>query len=125
MLVHERLDGTGTFAYQILQRMCAAHPEVEFFFFFDRPYSPEFIFGSNVTPIVLWPPTRHPLLTYYWFQRSLARALRTLQPDVFISPDGILVLGARTKQIGVIHDINFFHHPQDLPWAYRTFFNAL
>lgn len=123
MLLKDRLDGTGWFAYQTLRRITQAHPEIEFIFLFDRKFSKEFIFSDNITPIVVWPPTRHPLLSYIWFQISVKSLLNKLKPDLFLSHDGLISLGARCKQLSIICDINFHHYPKDLPFAYRVFFN--
>jgi glycosyltransferase involved in cell wall biosynthesis len=61
-----------------------------------------------------------------WFEWSLKRALKKYKIDVLFSPDGSLVLGSKTPQIHVIHDINFEHYPEDLPglvgWYYRKYF---
>ncbi len=123
MLLSDRLDGTGWFAYQTLKRITRAHPEVEFIFLFDRKFSQEFIFGDNVTPVVVWPPTRHAFLNYIWFQISIKLLLNKLKPDLFLSPDGLLSLGAKCKQLAVIHDINFKHYPQDMQFWTGKFFN--
>lgn len=123
MLLKNRLDGIGWIAYHTLKRMVQEHPEINFIFLFDRKYDKEFIFGPNVTPYVVWPPTRHPILYYLWFQITIPRLLNKIKPDLFLSHDGLITLGARYKQLSVICDINFFHYPKDLPFAYRTFFN--
>src|SRR5688572_24348080 len=68
LLLPGRLDGIGWFSYQSLKRITQKHPDTHFTFLFDRPYDPQFLFGENVTPMVLWPPARHPFLFYYWMQ---------------------------------------------------------
>jgi len=123
MLLKDRLDGIGWIAYHTLKRIVLEHPEINFIFIFDRAYDKSFIFGPNVTPYVIWPPTRHPLLYILWFQIAIPRLLKKIKPDLFLSIDGLITLGARYKQLSVICDINFFHYPKDLPFAYRTFFN--
>lgn len=123
MLLANRLDGTGWFAYQTLKRLAAKHPEVDFIFLFDRKYSEEFIFADNIKPMVVWPPTRHALLSYIWFQISIKALLNKLKPDLFLSPDGLLPIGAKCKKLAVIHDINFHHRPQDMKFWTRKFFN--
>lgn len=122
-LLTGRLDGIGWFSYQSLKRITAAYPEVHFVFLFDRPYDPAFVFSENITPIVLWPPARHPFLFYYWMQFSVRPFLKKFKPDLFLSPDGFLALGAKCKQLPVIHDINFAHYPQDLPFWVRNYYN--
>lgn len=123
MLLKDQLDGTGWFAYHTLKRITRAHPEVGFVFLFDRKFSKEFIFSNNILPMVIWPPTRHPFLYYLWFQIRVKSLLKKLKPDLFLSLDGILPLGAPCKQLAVIHDINFKHHPKDLPFWYAKYFN--
>lgn len=103
--------------------MTQAHPEVHFVFLFDRPYDPKFVFGENITPMVLWPPARHPFLFYYWMQFSVKPFLNRFKPDLFLSPDGFLALGAKCPQLPVIHDINFLHYPKDLPFWVRNYYN--
>lgn len=120
------MDGIGFFIQETLQRMVNKHPEDEFYFFFDRKYDPDFIFGENVIPVVLHPQARHPILYTIWFELSVTMALKKIKPDIFLSPDGYLSLLSSTPQLPVIHDINFEHYPQDLPkleaWYYRYFF---
>lgn len=123
MLLKDKLDGTGWFAYQTLKRITRAHPEVEFIFLFDRKFSHEFIFSQNITPLVVWPPTRHAFLNYIWFQVSVKLVLNKIKPDLFLSPDGLISLGAKCKQIAVIHDINFKHRPEDMQFWTGKFFN--
>jgi glycosyltransferase involved in cell wall biosynthesis len=122
-LLADKLDGIGWFTYQTLKRITLAHPKHQFIFLFDRPYNPQFVFASNVTPIVLFPPARHPFLYLIYYQWSVNKLLKKLQADVFLAPDGLLVLGSATKQIAVIHDINFHHYPKDLGFFYRHYYN--
>ena len=123
MLITDRIDGIGRFSLEILKRITIANPETHFVFLFDREYDDEFIFSDNITPLVLSPKARHPLLYYYWFEFSVKSILNKMKPDVFFSPDGFLSLKADCKQIGVIHDINFFHYPDDLKWIYSKYYN--
>jgi glycosyltransferase involved in cell wall biosynthesis len=113
-LLSSRMEGFGWFTYETVKRMVEHHPEVEFIFFFDRPYDKKFIFGSNVTAVVLKPQARHPVLFKIWFNYSVTRALKKYKADVFFSPDGYLSLKTDTPQIGVIHDLNFEHFPEDI-----------
>lgn len=114
-LIKDKLEGIGRFSYETLQRVVKAMPQHEFVFLFDRPYSNEFVFASNVTPIVLGPRARHPFLFYYWYNYVVTRFLKRTKADLFLSMDGMLSLKTNTKQIAVIHDLNFVHFPQYLP----------
>ena len=122
LLLKGKLEGIGWYTYETLSRIVKTHPEHEFFFIFDRPFSNEFIFEKNVTPIVLGPPTRHPILWYIWFELRLPKLLKKLNIDLFLSPDGFLSLASKIPSVGVIHDINFEHHPKDLKFSHSKFY---
>ena len=122
LLLKNRLEGIGWFTYEAMKRMVQSHPEVEFIFIFDRKYDQEFIFGSNVTPVVIGPPARHPFLFYLWFEYSIPKVLKKHQPDLFISPDMFCSLKTRTKTLLVIHDLNFEHYPEQMPWLVRNYY---
>lgn len=124
-LLSKKLEGLGWYTYEITKRLTEQHPDVEFLFYFDRGYDKRFVFGPNVTPVVLRPPARHPFLWMAWFEWSVRRALAKHKPDVFFSPDGFLCLGTDVPSVPVIHDLNFEHNAWGLPrlvrWYYRTF----
>jgi glycosyltransferase involved in cell wall biosynthesis len=119
LLIKNKLEGIGWFTYESLKRITTQHPEHHFYFIFDRRYDPAFIFSSNITPIVLYPQARHPLLFWFWFEFRLPGLLKQLSPDLFVSPDGYLSLKTDTKSLAVFHDLNFEHYPEDLPFAFR------
>lgn len=114
-LLSHKMEGFGWFTFEIVKRMVLSHPEHQFYFFFDRKYDEKFIFAKNVTPIVLSPQARHPILFKIWFDWSITKALKKFDIDLFFSPDGYLSLRTGVPQLGVIHDLNFEHHPADLP----------
>ncbi|MBS1764074.1 MAG: glycosyltransferase family 4 protein [Bacteroidetes bacterium] len=115
MLLPGKLDGTGWFACETLKRITREHPEHRFIFFFDRKFSDEFIFSSNITPVVFPPQARHPWLWYLWFEQSLNYALNKYQPDIFFSPENFICTRSAIPQVSVIHDLNFEHFPEYLP----------
>jgi glycosyltransferase involved in cell wall biosynthesis len=123
LLIQNKLDGIGWFSYQTLKRITQNNPDVHFVFLFDRDYNEEFIFSDNITPLVLGPQARHPFLYYAWFHLSVKNLLNRMSPDLFLSPDGFLSLGAKCKQLPVIHDINFLHNPQDLKPLTSKYYN--
>jgi glycosyltransferase involved in cell wall biosynthesis len=122
MLLSGKLDGIGWFTYQTLKRCTKDHPEHQFIFLFDRPYDSLFVFQENVTPVVVPPPTRHPVLWYLWFQWMLPRVLKRFKADIFLSPDGFVPLRLNIPVVPVIHDINFEHRPYDLPLSSRLYY---
>jgi glycosyltransferase involved in cell wall biosynthesis len=114
-LLSNKMEGFGWYTFEIVKRLVEKHPEHDFIFFFDRPFDQKFIFGKNVTPVVLNPPARHPILFVLWFEVAVYRALKKYKADVFFSPDGYLSLRSKVPQVGVIHDLNFEHYPLDIP----------
>ena len=117
-----KLDGIGWFTFETLRRIVQSHPETHFIFLFDRKFRKEVIFSDNVTPVVLGPPTRHPVLWFIWLEWRIRAYLKRNPPDLFLSTDGFLPLSDKTPSVAVIHDINFEHRPGDLPWLVRKYF---
>jgi hypothetical protein len=120
------MDGIGWFTTETMKRIVRSHPEHEFYFFFDRQYDPCFVFGENVHPVVLFPPARHPILWYLFFEHSVKRALKRYKIDLFVSPDGYMSLGTKVPTLTVIHDINFEHSKDNLKPShqrYMTYFS--
>ena len=126
LLLKDKLEGIGWVAYESLRRMVKAHPEVEFYFLFDREPDPMFLFSDNVKPIVLFPQARHPFLFIWFFEFSVAKVLKKIKPDLYYSPDGYLSLRSDVKQVAHFHDLNFEHYPKDMPkihlWHYKKYF---
>jgi glycosyltransferase involved in cell wall biosynthesis len=113
-LISGKLEGIGLFSYEILKHMVIQHPEVDFIFLFDRPFSQEFIFAKNVKGVSISPPARHPFLWYAWFHIALPIWLKKNNPDVFLSMDGYTVLSSKVKKITVFHDLAFEHFPDQI-----------
>jgi glycosyltransferase involved in cell wall biosynthesis len=122
LLIKNKLEGIGWFTYETLKRIVEQHPEDEFYFLFDRKPSPEFIFADNVKPMVLFPQARHPILFYMWFEWAVPAALRKIKADLFLSPDGYVSLSTKTPTLAIMHDLNFEHFPQDLPFLVRRYY---
>lgn len=108
-LMEGKLEGLGWFTHETIKRWVEWHPEHEFIFIFDRPFSEQFIFGDNVTGVVAFPPARHPILFYWWYEWSIPRILRQYKADVFVSPDGFLSLRTSVPTLMVLHDIAWKH----------------
>lgn len=122
LLLKDKLDGIGRFSAESLRLITQNHPEHQFLFIFDRPFDDSFIFSSNIEPIVINLPTRHPFLWKIWFDLLLPPKLKKHNPDLFFSPDGWLSLKTNTPSLPVIHDLNFEHYPEHLPPSYRKYY---
>jgi len=121
LLLKGKLEGIGWFTYQTLSRMVCNHPEHEFIFFFDRPYDESFVFARNVTPVVVSPPARHPVLFFIWFDLRLPYMMRKYKADVFLSTDGQMPLNISLPSCLVIHDLAFEHYPEHLGFSQRAY----
>jgi glycosyltransferase involved in cell wall biosynthesis len=121
-LLKDYLEGYGHFLHEIVRRMTAAHPEHEFIFLFDRPFDEKFVFGKNVTPVVLGPAARHPLLWKYWYDFKIPSALKKYKADVFFSADGFCSGRTTVPQCLVLHDLAFLHYPAGIPKTQLSYY---
>lgn len=114
LLLKDKLEGIGWFSHEVLSRITKQHPEHRFYFFFDRKWNDEFIYSDNITPLIVHPQARHPLLWYIFFEWGVPHTLNKCKAELFFSPDGWVSLRSKVKQVDVIHDINFFYHPEHI-----------
>ena len=114
-LLADRMEGYGYFIKEVFNRIALSHPEHQFYFFFDRPFSARHIQAPNIKGIVVPPAARHPILWRYWYDLKIPLALRKIKADLFVSPDGFASLYTRVPQCMIVHDLGFLHHPD----AYR------
>ena len=119
------LEGMGRYTWEIAKRMVLSHPDVTFYFFFDRQYSSKYIIASNIIPIVVSPPARHPILFYVWYEWRIPKLLRKYKVDVFFSPDNFLSIRGKVPTCLVVHDLAYIHYPKHLKqtdrWYYQYF----
>jgi glycosyltransferase involved in cell wall biosynthesis len=120
-----RMDGMARFADETLRIITSQHPEHQFYFYFDRKFDEQFMYNSNVNPVVVHPQARHPFLFLAWFEVSLPLHFLRTKPDIFLSPDGFLSLNTNVKSIGVMHDLNFEHFPEDIPFVMRKYYTGM
>lgn len=127
LLLKNKLEGIGWFSFETLKRITQNHPEHHFYFIFDRPFDRDFIFSDNITPILSYPPARHPYLWYLFFEYGIPYYVNKIKPDLFLSTDGWMPLNLKCKSVNVIHDINFEHHPEFIMpkplWYYKKYFH--
>jgi len=121
-LLKNKLEGWGYFIQEVFRELAARHPGHQFYFLFDRPFDPAFLYGDNVHGIVAGPPARHPLLWKYWYDLKIPRVLRRIRADVFVSPDGFASLRTRVPQCTVVHDLGFLHQPGAYKSSHLVFY---
>ncbi len=125
-LLSNQLEGIGHYTHEVMQRLVQLHPEDQFIFAFDRPYSDEFIYSDNIIAKRIFPPARHAVLFWWWYHIGLAREALRSRVDLVFSPDGFLPSVTRgTKYVATIHDLAYLHYPSFISrsnlWYYRNF----
>ena len=121
-LLTGRLEGIGGFTAEITRRLVEQQPAHQFYFLFDRPFDPAFIYGPTVEPLIVGPPARHPLLWYWWFERSLPTVLKKIKADVLLSPDGFVSLRSKVPTVMVTHDLAFEQYAKHVPLLVRKYY---
>lgn len=121
-LLKDKLEGIGIYTQEIFKRVVRLLPEHEFYFLFDRKWDSEFIFEKNVTPVIVSPYARHPFLWYWWFERAVPKALKKINADLFISPDGYGSLHTEIPQIVTVHDLAFEHYKDHTPFLVSNYY---
>ncbi len=124
-LLKDQLEGCGYFLSEIFKRITLAYPEHKFIFIFDREFDPQFIYSSNIIPVVTGPAARHPLLWKLWYDLKVPAVLKKYKADVFVSADGFCSLQTKVPQCLVVHDLAFLHFPglikRSQSWYYKRF----
>lgn len=122
MLTSWKPGGIGHYAHETLKRITGLHSEHEFLFVVDRPFSGKSDYPANVSFAMTF-PSFHPLLWYPWFEIALPRMIKKFGADLLLSPDGFACLSTNVPTVVVIHDLNFHHHPQDMPFLISRYYN--
>lgn len=112
LLLKDRIEGIGRFAFESLKELVKQRPQDTFYFYFDRMYESEFIFSKNIVPVIVHPQARHPILWEIWFNYMLPYYFKKHNIDVFFSPELYLSEKITIPQIAVFHDINYIHQPE-------------
>ncbi len=122
VLRNKNVDGIGNVVIETLQLMIKHHPETHFMLLCDKNFNGTYFNFPNATIYRIFPPYRHPVLYYVYLEFILPGFLKKHQPDLFVGMDGMISLRSKTKQIAVIHDLNFEHFPENLPFRNRVYY---
>ena len=121
LLLPGNMDGIGWFTYETTRRIVENHPEHTFYLLFDRRPSQDLHLPQNTIPLVLFPPARHPILWWMFFEISVAAALKRYKIDLFLSPDGFMPLHSPVPTLTVIHDLNFEHASDNMRPSHQRY----
>ncbi len=116
-----RLEGIGHYTFQLLDHLSLLHPDDEYHVIVDRDIHMPFMDRPNVHRHVLAPPTRHPLLWYYWFEWRIPSLLKKIGADIFFSPDGFLSLRTECPTVLTIHDLAYIHYSEGTQRSHLTY----
>lgn len=122
MLTQWKPGGIKRYAQETLKRITQKHPEHRFLFIVDRPFPDRGNYPDNVAVARTF-PSFHPLLWYPWFELAVPRLIKRFGADMFLSLDGYASLSIEIPTVTVIHDLSFYHHPQDMPRLIRNYYN--
>lgn len=126
LLLSDKMEGIARYIYETTFRMAEAHPEDEFYLFFDRKVKLTMPFPENVHHIVVPLQARHPVLWHIWFEFMLPVYFKKYRIDVFYSGDTYLCLRSHIPALLVSHDLAYLHYPEHISssalWHYRHYF---
>ncbi len=122
VLRNKNVDGIGNVVIETLRPMIKAYPHIKFLLLCDKHFVEDYFNFPNVVIHRIFPPYRHPVLYVFYLEWLLPRFLKKHKPDLFVGMDGMISLRTTTKQLAVIHDLNFEHFPGALPFRNRVYY---
>ena len=100
----------GLYTVEVVRGLLAALPDADFLLVTDR-LGPLPELPRPVERVVAYPPARHPVLFWAWFELAVPRVLRRWRADVFLSCDNFCSLRADVPTLLVVHDLAYRHFP--------------
>ena len=117
ILKNKNVDGIGVFTIETTLYLAKFNPNITYHVLTDWDYKYEYFNSqNNIVVNKIFPPKRHPILYLFFLETVLPIFLYLKNIDVFVGMDGMLSLLSRKKQISIIHDLNFVHYPEFLPF---------
>jgi len=107
-----RLEGVGFFLQEVVSRWLEERPDDEFHLFFDRATDIDFSDQKNVIVHIMYPPARHPILYWMWFNIRVPLKLKRIRPDLFFSPEPLSPTPCPCRELITVHDLAYLHFPE-------------
>ena len=93
-----------------LLQLVLNHPEQDFIFISDMPFSSEINFPDNIIPVVTRHEANTPLKLRLWYNFKIPAILKKYKADIFIS-EHFCSLNTKIPQILFSPDLTFIHKP--------------
>ena len=122
LLSDKPLEGMGRYTLETVYAMAKAHPESNFYLFFDHKIYQKYLLLPNMFGVLLWCPTKHPILILTWFEILLPFFLKKYKIDVFYSADNFTSLISSTPSVIICHDLAYKHMPEGISKTYLLFY---
>jgi glycosyltransferase involved in cell wall biosynthesis len=116
-------DGISRFTHEVVTRIVSENPDHTFLLIGEKKDHEKAVRNLSCEWIYLNPPARHPVQWYFRNEWQIPPILKNFEADVYFSPDGMMPLSTDAPCLPVIHDINFHHRPEDVPFAERYYYN--
>lgn len=116
-------DGISRFTHEVVTRIVSEYPDHSFLLIGEKKEQEKSDSNLECERIYLYPPARHPIQWYFRNKWQIPPILKKFGADLYFSPDGMIPLSSNTPCLPVIHDINFHHRPEDVPFAERYYYN--
>ncbi|HMP28651.1 MAG TPA: glycosyltransferase family 1 protein [Saprospiraceae bacterium] len=122
LLLSGHLEGLARYTIETVAEMAKSHPEDEFLLFFDQKVESKYLLYPNIKGVLVYCPTRHPILILLWFELFLPFYLKKYNIDVFYSADNFLSLRSKIPSLLICHDLAFKHIPEGIKTFYLKFY---
>ncbi len=110
LLAGQPLEGMGRYVVEVTRELMRHFPGAAFLLLTDRKGAMPPL-ATTYERAVVYPPARHPLLFYVWYEWAVPRALRRWRADVFVSLDNFCSLRTPVPTVLAVHDLVYLHYP--------------
>lgn len=115
-------EGLNVFAREVVFRLARRNPSWKFVLFFDHKDFKQFLPCDNMRGIYVPPPSRQMILYYTWFHITLPEAVKSIKPDLFLSPEPFIPVGTGVPVVLAMHDIAYLYETSGLSLPYRIYY---
>ena len=115
-------EGLNVFAQEVIFRLARRNPSWKFVLFFDHKNFKGFLPYDNMQGVYVPPPSRQMILYYTWFHYTLPEVVKSIKPNVFLSPEPFIPIRIGIPVIMTMHDIAYMYEFSGLSLPYRIYY---